>query len=86
MTAHLKSKSLTPDDLSNLVGQELGVSSWVEVEQAQIDAFADVTGDHQFIHVDPKRAAETPFGGTIAHGFFDPVASIGHGAGGAAEN
>jgi len=45
------------------------VSHWVEVTQAMIDQFAEATGDHQFIHVDPVRAAETPFGGTIAHGF-----------------
>jgi acyl dehydratase len=45
------------------------VSDWVEVTQAMIDAFADATGDHQFIHIDPERAAATPFGGTIAHGF-----------------
>ena len=45
------------------------VSSWVEVTQAMIDKFAEATGDHQFIHVDPARAAMTPFGGTIAHGF-----------------
>jgi acyl dehydratase len=51
------------------VGQELGVSDWVLVDQARIDAFAEVTGDHQFIHVDPERARATPFGTTIAHGF-----------------
>jgi acyl dehydratase len=45
------------------------VSEWVEVTQAMIATFADATGDHQFIHVDPERAAQTPFGGTIAHGF-----------------
>ncbi|HWU95643.1 MAG TPA: MaoC family dehydratase [Sphingomonas sp.] len=45
------------------------VSGWVEVTQAMIDQFAEATGDHQFIHVDPVRAAQTPFGGTIAHGF-----------------
>jgi acyl dehydratase len=45
------------------------VSDWVEITQAMIDQFAEATGDHQFIHVDPVRAAETPFGGTIAHGF-----------------
>jgi acyl dehydratase len=58
------------DDLRGRVGQELGVSSWHEVTQDDIDAFADVTGDHQFIHVDPERAKETPFGGTIAHGYY----------------
>jgi acyl dehydratase len=55
--------------LKALVGLEVGVSSWITVDQASIDAFADVTGDRQFIHVDPVRAAETPFGGAIAHGF-----------------
>lgn len=52
------------------VGQEVGVSPWRVVSQEMIDKFADATDDHQFIHVDPQRAAaETPFGGTIAHGF-----------------
>ncbi|WP_174299304.1 MaoC family dehydratase [Caulobacter sp. S45] len=45
------------------------VSEWILVDQAMIDRFAEVTGDHQFIHVDPERAAQTPFGGTVAHGF-----------------
>ncbi len=52
------------------VGQELGVSDWHEVTQEDIDRFADVTGDHQWIHVDVERAKETPFGGTIAHGYY----------------
>ncbi|WP_299869982.1 MaoC family dehydratase [uncultured Hoeflea sp.] len=56
-------------DVMGLVGQELGVSQWIDVPQSRIDAFADATDDHQFIHIDPVRAAETPFGGTIAHGF-----------------
>jgi acyl dehydratase len=51
-----------------LVGQELGVSEWVKVDQALIDAFADTTGDHQWIHVDVDRARTSPFGTTIAHG------------------
>ena len=51
------------------IGTSLGASPWIEVDQKAIDTFADVTGDHQFIHVDPAAAAETPFGGTIAHGF-----------------
>ena len=58
------------DDLKARVGQELGVSEWHEVTQEAIDAFADATGDHQWIHVDPERAKETPFGGTIAHGLY----------------
>ncbi len=56
-------------DLRKIVGTEVGVSDWIVVDQAKINAFADATDDHQFIHVDPERARETPFGGTIAHGF-----------------
>lgn len=55
--------------LELLVSQELGVGGWFEMTQDRVNAFADVTGDHQYIHVDPERAAQTPFGGTIAHGF-----------------
>ena len=51
------------------VGRSFGPSNWLTVEQARVDAFADATGDHQWIHVDPARAAGGPFGGTIAHGF-----------------
>jgi acyl dehydratase len=58
------------DDIRARVGQELGVSDWHDVTQEAIDRFADVTGDHQWIHVDPERARDTPFGGTIAHGFY----------------
>jgi acyl dehydratase len=58
-----------PRDLPALIGQEIGVSRWFEIDQARIDAFADVTEDRQFIHVDPEAARATPFGGTIAHGF-----------------
>ena len=58
------------DDLNSAVGAEIGVSPWREITQDMIDRFADVTDDFNFIHVDPGRAkAETPFGGTIAHGF-----------------
>ena len=61
---------ITIDELETRLGQELGVSNWREVTQADIDTFAEVTADHQFIHVDEARAlAETSFGGTIAHGF-----------------
>ncbi|HEY7622927.1 MAG TPA: MaoC family dehydratase [Solirubrobacteraceae bacterium] len=56
------------DELKAKIGDELGVSDWHEVNQDEIDAFAEATGDHQWIHVDPERAAQTPFGGTIAHG------------------
>jgi acyl dehydratase len=55
--------------LKQLVGEELGVSDWREISQAKVDAFADLTDDHQWIHVDVGRAAGTAFGGTIAHGF-----------------
>ena len=57
------------DEIRSRVGQEVGVSSWLTVDQARIDAFADATEDRQFIHVDAQAAAQTPFGGTIAHGF-----------------
>ena len=57
------------DEIRARIGEEVGVSDWITVDQARIDAFADVTEDHQFIHVDPQAAAQTPFGGTIAHGF-----------------
>jgi acyl dehydratase len=58
-----------PSDLQSLIGQEVGVSRWIEIDQARIDAFAKITEDEQFIHVDPEAAKATPFGGTIAHGF-----------------
>ncbi|MDQ3080475.1 MAG: MaoC family dehydratase [Pseudomonadota bacterium] len=57
------------DDIRACIGHEIGVSEWILVDQARIDAFADTTEDRQFIHVDPTAAAQTPFGGTIAHGF-----------------
>src|SRR4051812_37288432 len=57
------------EEIRDKVGQEVGVSGWILVDQARIDAFADATEDPQFIHVDPVAAAKTPFGGTIAHGF-----------------
>ncbi|WP_423601791.1 MaoC family dehydratase [Sphingomonas sp. MS122] len=61
-------ETITIQQLAARTGEER-VSDWVEVTQAMIDKFAEATGDHQFIHVDPARAATTPFGGTIAHGF-----------------
>lgn len=61
--------AISPQDMQARVGQSLGTSEWLLVDQAMIDKFADATGDHQFIHVDAERAAMTPFGGTIAHGF-----------------
>jgi acyl dehydratase len=57
------------DDLAELAGQELGSSSWVEVDQHRIDMFAQATGDHQWIHTDPAKAKDGPFGTTIAHGY-----------------
>ena len=59
---------VAPSALSGLIGTEVGVSDWITVDQARIDAFADITEDRQFIHVDPGLAAQTPLGGTIAHG------------------
>ena len=59
----------SPDDLLGAVGDHLGHSEWVTVDQARIDMFADATGDHQWIHVDPEAAAAGPFGATIAHGY-----------------
>ncbi len=58
------------DELKSAEGKTLGTTEWHEVTQDAIDAFADVTGDHQWIHVDPERAKDTPFGGTIAHGYY----------------
>jgi acyl dehydratase len=57
-------------ELRQAEGEDLGTSDWHEVTQEAIDAFADVTGDHQWIHVDRERAQHTPFGGTIAHGYY----------------
>ncbi|HTB14971.1 MAG TPA: MaoC family dehydratase [Bryobacteraceae bacterium] len=61
---------MTLDELRTKVGLEIGVSDWRQITQQQIDQFADVTGDHQWIHIDPERARrESPYGTTIAHGF-----------------
>ena len=62
-------KPIALDDYRAKVGSEVGVSDWILVDQAKIDAFAEVTGDHQFIHVNPELAKATPFGTTIAHGY-----------------
>jgi len=59
----------TLEELKGMVGQELGIGQWFEVTQERVNQFADVTGDHQFIHVDPERAKNTPYCGTIAHGY-----------------
>ena len=63
----MRQASLT--EIKSRIGDEVGISKWIVVDQARIDAFADATEDQQFIHVDPTAAAQTPFGGTIAHGF-----------------
>jgi acyl dehydratase len=59
----------SPDELRAAVGEQLGWTDWLEIDQKRIDLFAEATGDHQWIHVDPERAAGGPFGSTIAHGF-----------------
>jgi acyl dehydratase len=59
----------TIEELRSLVGQELGIGPWVLIDQDRVNAFADVTCDHQYIHVDPERARQTLFGGTVAHGY-----------------
>lgn len=61
--------TMTPKAMTDLVGQQIGTSEWVLVDQDMINRFADATGDHQFIHVNEEMAKMTPFGGTIAHGF-----------------
>jgi acyl dehydratase len=58
-----------PNDLLKAEGTDLGVSEWIAIEQDRVDLFADATGDHQWIHVDPERAKTGPYGGTIAHGY-----------------
>lgn len=63
------SQTISLEQLNNQNGQQVGLSDWIEISQAMIDEFANVTQDLQFIHIDPERAAKTPFGGTIAHGF-----------------
>jgi len=60
---------VTADEMKALVGQHIGTSDWLTVDQPMIDKFAEATGDHQFIHIDVEKAKLTPFGGTIAHGF-----------------
>jgi acyl dehydratase len=57
------------DELKSLAGADLGTSSWIEITQQRVDTFADATGDHQWIHTDPERAATGPFGAPIAHGY-----------------
>ncbi len=62
-------KTVPKNEMTNAVGMKLGPSEWIGLSQQRINAFADCTEDHQFIHVDEAKAKETPFGGTIAHGF-----------------
>jgi acyl dehydratase len=62
-------QTVTRQELDGLIGKQLGVSDWFLIDQSRVNAFADVTLDHQFVHVDVERAKATPFGGTIAHGF-----------------
>lgn len=62
-------KVVAKEELQDYIGKETGVSDWFKVDQERINKFADVTEDHQFIHIDPVAAAKTPFGTTIAHGF-----------------
>lgn len=59
----------TIEQIRSRIGSEVGVSDWILIDQKRIDAFAEVTEDRQFIHIDPEAAARTPFGGTVAHGF-----------------
>ncbi len=61
--------TISVEDLKNAAGTELGPSDWLQIDQQRINIFADATNDHQFIHVDAEKAAATPFGSTIAHGF-----------------
>jgi acyl dehydratase len=68
-TEHTATVVDTLDELTALVGRDLGTSAWLDVDQGRIDTFADATDDHQWIHVDPARAAAGPFGATIAHGY-----------------
>ena len=65
MTTHLEN----PAGLLDVIGQRLGTTDWMTVTQQQVDSFADATGDHQWIHTNPQRAANGPFKGTIAHGY-----------------
>ncbi|MCR1783223.1 MaoC family dehydratase [Nocardioides carbamazepini] len=70
MTQTAQHRPTSAQDLEDLVGVELGPTEWHVVDQGRIDGFADLTGDHQWIHVDPTRAADSPFGSTIAHGLY----------------
>ena len=69
-------KVIPATEFENYVGQETGVSEWLEITQERINQFADATNDHQFIHVDPEMAKATPWGTTIAHWFFNFKPSV----------
>ncbi|MCT7293618.1 MaoC family dehydratase [Rhodococcus sp. PAE-6] len=69
-TTTLPVRPSTAADLAALIGRELGPTEWYEITQERVNAFADATGDHQWIHIDPERAAASPLGSTIAHGLF----------------
>ncbi|NKE10598.1 MULTISPECIES: MaoC family dehydratase [Kocuria] len=69
MTENTAQTVVNFEQVKDLVGKNLGYSAWREITQEQVNLFADATDDHQYIHVDPERAADGPFGGTIAHGF-----------------
>ncbi|MCD2097360.1 MULTISPECIES: MaoC family dehydratase [Rhodococcus] len=69
-TTTLPVRPSTAADLAALIGKELGPTEWYEITQERVNAFADATGDHQWIHIDPERAAASPLGSTIAHGLF----------------
>jgi len=68
-TSNAERTVTTVAELKELIGQEIGVSEWLEITQERVNEFADATGDHQYIHVDPERAKTTFFGGTVAHGY-----------------
>ncbi|MBL4820562.1 MAG: MaoC family dehydratase [Gammaproteobacteria bacterium] len=63
------SNEISPAELDSYIGKEVGVSDWIKIDQERINKFAEATNDFQYIHIDEERAAQTPFGGTIAHGF-----------------
>ncbi|MFC9839885.1 MaoC family dehydratase [Rhodococcus sp. NPDC127530] len=69
-TTALPARPASFDELTALIGKELGPTDWHDVTQERVNAFADATGDHQWIHIDPERAAASPLGGTIAHGLY----------------
>ena len=62
-------KAIPVSELTSLIGKDMGHSDWLQIDQERVNQFAECTGDHQFIHIDEEKAKQTPFGGTIAHGF-----------------